>query len=112
MRMFKAVVAMMFVAALGGCAKPLPPEKVAYVGQWNGAAMEMTITQDGRVEYSRNKGDGTNTSVKGPIKEFAGNNMVVGLGPMVTTFVVSAPPHQAGEAWKMTVDGVELTKQQ
>jgi hypothetical protein len=27
-----------------------------------------------------------------------------------STFVVSKPPHRAGGKWKMTVDGVELTK--
>ena len=73
--------------------------------------MELLITEDGRVDYRRDNenGNGT-TSVKAPIKEFVGSNLVVGVGPMATTFVVSAPPHQDGDTWKMTVDGVELTK--
>jgi hypothetical protein len=29
---------------------------------------------------------------------------------MATTFVVSKPPYQDGDHWKMVVDGVELTK--
>ncbi|WP_426107625.1 hypothetical protein [Massilia sp. TSP1-1-2] len=109
MRLSNTVLALLFAATLAACGKPLPADKAAFAGQWSGPAMQMLITQDGRVEYSR-VNDGNTTSVKAPIKEFAGNNLIVGLGPMATTFVVSAPPHQDGEAWKMTVDGVELTK--
>jgi hypothetical protein len=29
---------------------------------------------------------------------------------MSTEFVVSAPPHEDAGVWKMTVDGVELTR--
>jgi hypothetical protein len=29
---------------------------------------------------------------------------------MTATFVVGNPPRQDGDQWKMTVDGVELTK--
>lgn len=53
-----------------------------------------------------------NKSIDAPLKEFQGDNFVVGVGPIATTFVVSARPHQDGSAWKMTVDGVELTKKQ
>jgi hypothetical protein len=109
MRLFQPVLAMLLAASLAGCAKPLPAEKSAYAGQWSGTAVELLITPDGRVDYNRVSGTG-NTSLKAPIKEFAGDNMVVGVGPMATTFVVSVPPHQVGDAWKMTVDGVELTK--
>ena len=109
MRMFKAVLAVLIVAVLAACAKPLPADKTAYAGQWSGLAMEMLVTPDGRVDYKRITGNGT-TSVNAPIKEFAGDNMIVGVGPMSTTFVVSKPPHQDGDAWKMTVDGVELTR--
>lgn len=109
MRMFNAVLALLFVATLAGCSKPLPADKAAYAGQWSGPKMEMLITDEGRVDYSRDTDNGK-ASLKAPIKEFVGNNIVVGLGPMATTFVVSAPPHQDGETWKMTVDGIELTK--
>ena len=109
MRLYQPLLAMLLAASLAGCAKPLPPEKSAYAGQWSGTDIELQIMADGRVDYNRVTTNG-NTSVKAPIKEFAGDNMVVGVGPMSTTFVVSAPPHQVGDAWKMTVDGVELTK--
>jgi hypothetical protein len=100
---------LLLTALLVGCGKPVPPEKAAYVGQWEATVMALVITQQGRVVYRRLKGSGT-TSVEGPLKEFQGDNFVVGIGPMSTTFVVSAKPHQDGGLWKMTVDGVELTR--
>jgi hypothetical protein len=93
--------------ALAGCAKPVPPEKAAYVGEWTSTAMALLITQDGSVAYRRLH-QGANKSIDAPLKEFQGDNFVVGLGPVSTTFVVSAPPHVDGGVWKMTVDGVEL----
>jgi hypothetical protein len=110
MRVLKAVAAVTLFAALAGCSKPLPPEKAAYAGQWNGAQVSLLITKEGRVEYKRVEGS-NKTSINAPVKEFKGNDMVVGVGPMDTTFVVSQPPHQDGETWKMTVDGNELTRQ-
>ena len=66
----------------------------------------------GSVKYKRTQ-TGSTTSVEGPIKAFEGDNFKVGVGPMVTTFVVSVRPHQTAEGdWKMTVDGLELTKTQ
>jgi UTP-glucose-1-phosphate uridylyltransferase len=45
---------------------------------------------------------------------FDGDNFDAGanLGFMnaSSTFVVNKPPHKEGAKWKMTVDGVELTK--
>lgn len=109
MKSLRALIAILFVLALSACAKPLPPERAAYAGQWQGVAMSLLITQDGSVAYRRLK-SGASTSVEGPLKEFQGNNFLVGIGPMTTTFVVSVPPHEANGAWKMTVDGVELTR--
>lgn len=105
----QVLVAIVLTAFLFGCARPIPQEKVAYVGEWHGTAMALLITQDGSVAYRRLEG-GVNKSIDGPLKEFEGNNFVVGIGPISTTFVVSAPPHQDGSDWKMTVDGVELTR--
>ena len=107
-----AVPAFLLAAALSGCGKPVPPEKSAYVGEWQRPEMYLLITQDGSVRYKRIKG-GATTSVEGPIKEFQGDNFTVGVGPMTTTFEVSVRPHQTAEGeWRMTVDGVELIKSQ
>ena len=95
--------------ALVGCGKPVPPEKSAYVGEWQATTMYLLIAQDGSVRYKRIKG-GASTSVDGPLKGFNGDNFEVGIGPMSTRFIVSKPPYQEGDSWKMVVDQVELTK--
>jgi len=109
MKIHKIIIVLIFVLFLFGCARPVPPEKVAYVGEWQEKSMYLLITQDGSVRYKRLNG-GTTTSIEGPLKGFQGNNFEVGIGPMSTIFVVNKPPYQDGEVWKMVVDNVELTK--
>ena len=103
------VIASLLATLLVACAKPLPPDKANYTGEWKGGPISLLITADGRVKYARKEG-GMSKSIDAPIKEFKGDNFVVGVGFMSTEFVVTAPPHDAGGAWKMTVDGVELTR--
>ena len=47
------------------------------------------------MQYNRIK-SGVTTSVNGPLQSFEGDNFVVGVGLMKTTFVVSKPPYQDG----------------
>lgn len=99
-----------FLAALlAACARPVPPEKSAYVGHWKSPTMSLSITQAGRVEYRRTRGS-VNTSIKGPLQGFDGDNFTVGIAMLKTTFVVSTPPHEDRGRWKMVVDGVEVTR--
>jgi len=109
MKIIKTIVPLLFTLFLFGCGKPVPPEKSAYVGEWQEKTMYLLITQDGSVRYKRLKG-GVSTSIDGPLKGFDGNNFEAGIGPMATTFVVSKPPYQDGGKWKMVVDDLELTK--
>ncbi len=94
---------------LSGCGKPVPDDKLAYVGEWQEKSMLLVITQDGSVNYARINGNAS-TKVNGPLKGFIGNDFEVGIGPMSTTFVVNKPPYKEDEKWKMVVDGVTLTK--
>jgi hypothetical protein len=94
---------------LSACGQPVPDDKAAYVGDWRGPDMNLEITQDGTVHYKRVKGNST-TSVNAPLRRFEGDNFVVGIPLVSTTFEVSKPPHQEAGAWKMVVDGVELTR--
>lgn len=71
--------------------------------------MYLLILQDGTVAYKRLKNGGT-TSVNGPLKEFIGNNFVVGISFLTTTFEVSEPPAMVDGVLKMTVDGIQLTR--
>ncbi len=109
MKIQKALIPLLFALSLSACGKPVPPEKSAYVGEWQEKTMYLLITQDGSVRYKRLKG-GMSTSIEGPLKDFVGNNFETGIGPMATTFVVSKPPYRDGKKWKMVVDDVELTK--
>ena len=94
---------------LAGCGIQVPRDKSAYVGEWQAKQMYLLITQDGSVVYKRING-GSTTSVEGPLKRFIGRDFDVGIGPFATTFVVTSLPHQSGQHWTMTVDGVELTR--
>lgn len=102
-------VTIALTALLAACGIAVPADKAAYVGEWHAPQMALLITQDGRVEYKRVEGSATK-SISAPLKHFDGNDFTVGLGPLTTTFKVSAPPHSDGGAMKMTVDGVELTR--
>lgn len=97
------------VSLMYGCGIEVPPDKKDYVGEWQSREMYLLILQDGSVKYSRIKGGVTKT-VSGPLRGFEGNNFVVGVSLIKTTFVVSEPPHLDGSQWKMTVDGVTLVK--
>jgi hypothetical protein len=101
------------IAALGlwlaACARPLPPDKAAYAGEWDAPTMTLRITPGGGVAYKRVEGHGS-TSINAPLKAFVGHDFIVGVGPVNTTFKVSVPPHQDQGQWKMTVDGVELAR--
>jgi hypothetical protein len=71
--------------------------------------MRLLILADGTVAYKRFKGGGS-TSINGPLKEFQGDDFVVGIFFMTSTFDVSIPPKKEGEYWFMTVDGVKLKR--
>jgi hypothetical protein len=88
---------------------PVPADKAAYVGEWIGEKMRLKIQQDGHVEYKRDR-PGKNLDLSVDLQGFDGDNFDVGVSLVRSTFVVSKPPHREGGKWKMTVDGVELTK--
>ncbi len=108
MKRAAAIAAALVVSA---CGKPVPAEKANYVGQWRSETMVLDISQEGRVAYKRVRGS-SSTSVDGPLQRFEGDNFVVGVAFLSTTFAVSKAPYQDGARWKMVVDGVELTKAQ
>lgn len=90
-------------------AAPVPADKMNYVGNWQGKDMQLSMTKEGKVEYKRGKpNDQVNLSLD--LQGFNGNNFDIGFAFVRTTFVVSKPPHREGGKWKMTVDGVELTR--
>lgn len=94
---------------LAGCSRPLPEDRLSYVGEWQSNEMALLILADGTVSYERLK-NGGKTSINAPLKEFQGDSFVVGIGPLTTVFEVSAPPRQVDGRWEMVVDGVRLIR--
>jgi hypothetical protein len=94
---------------LAACAQPLPADRAAYAGDWNGPGTILSISQDGHLVLDQTTG-GTKTSLKGPIKEFDGDDIVVGFAFVTSTIDVTAPPVEANGVWTMAVSGVELTR--
>jgi hypothetical protein len=109
MRACRTTILSLALLVLVACAKPLPADKSSYAGEWKGGPISLVITPDGRVMYAFKEGS-LSKSLEAPVKEFRGDNFIVGVGFMSTEFVVSAPPHEDAGVWKMTVDGVELTR--
>ena len=108
-RVTKIGAVLVLSALLSACGKPLPEDKQSYAGEWRSAQMVLIILEDGTVSYKRLR-SGATTTVNGPIKEFRGDDIVVGLGLLTTTFVVSTPPREVDGQWEMVVDGVLLRK--
>ena len=99
-----------FICLVAGCNSiPVPEEKRAYVGTWEGVGFHLTIDEDGGIDYRRVKGKSA-TTVTGPLKSFKGDDFVVGVLFITTTFEVQHPPYLEGDDWFMVVDGVELKK--
>jgi hypothetical protein len=105
----RKLILISLAVVLAACGIDVPAEKSAYLGQWNADGMSLLITKDGSVSYKRMQ-KGASTSIDAPLKAFNGDNFDVGIGPMTTTFTVSSPPHEVDGVWKMTVDGVELSR--
>lgn len=109
--MKKIAFVLFTIVLLFGCGKPLPEDKSAYAGHWQSKEMSLLILQDGTIAYERLKHGGS-TSVKGPIKEFVGDDFVVGFAFLTTTFDVTQPPVFSSGQWIMVVDGVTLVKRE
>lgn len=116
--MSKRISLLFLIAALpmlAACGPAIPDDKADYVGKWHADAMDVELTKDGTVHYKRVRHDSqladtVTTSINAPLRRFEGDNFVVGIPMISTTFEVSARPHQEAGAWKMVVDGVELTR--
>ncbi len=106
---FAIVLVLVVAVARPWGGKPLPPDKTNYIGEWKAPGMYLEITRDSAVHYKRTKKDST-TSINAPLQKFKGDDFSVGFLFLSTTFVVSRPPYQEGDKWKMVVDGVELTR--
>ena len=99
-----------FTGLIGGCnSMPVPEDKRSYIGTWEGVGLQLTINDNGGVNYRRVYGK-RSTKVSGPLKNFEGDDFIVGVLFFTTTFNVHKPPYMDGDDWFMVIDGVELRK--
>ncbi len=115
----RSVAALALVGAISlGCAgmvdavsaKPVPADKLDYVGSWTGGPITLTLTADGMCSYRNAPQDGMTSEVNAPIQLWHATGFDVGIGPLVTTYTVSEAPHQLDGTWHMTLDGQDLTR--
>jgi hypothetical protein len=90
-------------------AQPVPADKIEYVGSWHGEGVDLVITADGMVDYQSSGANGSG-QMTAPITAWTDEGFTAGISFLTMSFVVSEPPHEVDGAWKMTVDGVELTR--
>lgn len=109
MRRCRHVVLALLLVLLAACGIEVPQAKAEYVGRWEADGMSLLITRDGSVSYKRLR-KGASIKIDGPLHAFHGDDFEVGIGPMTTAFRVSSPPRKIDGSWRMTVDGVELTR--
>ncbi len=88
---------------------PVPEEKKSYIGTWEGVGFHLTINDNGGVDSRRIDGN-RSTKISGPLKDFDGDDFIIGVLFFTTTFEVHKPPYLDGDDWLMIVDGVELKK--
>jgi hypothetical protein len=111
MTIFRIGLLTLLLILISACSKPLPEDKKDYAGLWTDdkKTISLLIQTSGEVSYER-KEDSTTVTINAPLKEFNGDNFVVGIGFMTTDFIVSEPPTKKEGKWQMVVDGVQLTK--
>lgn len=103
-----AMLALVFLL-LVACSEPLPAAYADYAGHWRGDGVLLVIGPDGHADYERVR-EGMRTSIEGPAHGFSREGFRIGLGPLSARFEVQVPPHLTEGRWRMTVDGVELTR--
>lgn len=93
---------------LVACAEPVPEAYRDYVGHWRGEGMRLVIRADGHADYDRVQ-DRSHVSIEGTAG-FEGDGFRIGVGPLSADFKVQRGPRLEDGRWRMTVDGVELTR--
>lgn len=100
---------LLLLALLAACAEPVPVQHNQYVGHWHGDGMRLVIRTDGHADYDRVQGN-SRVSIEGNAHSFSEKGFRIGLGPLSADFDVQRKPHLVEGRWRMTVDGVELTR--
>ena len=92
-----------------GCARPVPADYANYVGHWRGDGTLLVIRADGHADYERVTGK-SRLTIEGACHSFTESGFKIGMGLLSAHFEVTHPPRRVDGRWRMTVDGVELTR--
>lgn len=103
--------------------QPLPEDKYAYAGYWEGSqdnqTLRLWIKKNGdfyaqRISDNYNDDDdagfSTTNNVHAPIQLIDDKVIVVGIMKLTTTYHINTPPHVNNDQWQMTIEGVTLSK--
>jgi hypothetical protein len=101
-------VAPLLLVTLAACGKPLPADRAAYIGEWHGNGVTLSVSAEGSLFFEKVAG-GSRDQIKGPIQGFDGDDISVGVLFIKSTIDVSKPPTETDGVWTMTVEGVEVT---
>ena len=94
---------------LVACAHPVPADYTNYVGHWRGEGTLLVIRADGHADYERVTGK-SRLTLEGACHSFTDRGFKIGMGLLSASFEVTHPPQRVDGRWRMTVDGVELTR--
>lgn len=105
----RSALALLLLLLVAACTQPVPVDKRDYIGHWHGEGVLLVIRADGHADYARVR-DSRRTSIEGPAHSFTTKGFKIGLGPLSASFRVQSPPKEMDGTWRMTVDGVVLTR--
>lgn len=94
---------------LASCMAPVPPDKLDYVGMWQGKGMSLAINADGRIGY-RTCRSWFCTVIEAESFSFTPTGLRFGFLLLRWNLRVDRPPHRLNGRWTMTIDGVDLVR--
>jgi len=103
-----ALCAVLLTARLAAAA-PIPEDKQAYVGEWEGHGVTLSISAGGQVAFEKASG-AFSRKLSGFFTGFDGNDLKMNALITTLTIKVQEPPHQDRGVWLMTVEGAQVLK--
>ena len=80
------------LATADAWAAPVPADKMAYVGSWQGKDMQLSLSKEGKIKYKRDQ-EKKKVDLNIELLGFNGNNFDAGWNFMRSTFIVSEHCH-------------------
>jgi|GEM_PF-2975072 len=90
-------------------AVPVPADKQAYVGEWTGNGVELSISAGGAVTYKQTNG-AYSKSLSGSLIEFVGPSLRIDAFIVKGMVNVEEAPHEDRGVWVMTVGGAKVMR--